>query len=207
MSHQYDLAIVRELINAAFGLEDLNNFCFDHFRSVYDEFVETDRKSHRVRQLVAMAERKGQLEQLLNLVRQQNPGKYAKFQAGLTTGPTASVELRQEADEANQPLGDQHEPTSRININAPEAQIGAVGEKVNIEDGIHFGSKLEQSGQTIHGDQYNAGRDIMVNKTASESAGLPNTKFWIWVLAIGAIITIIAGIISSVSDGLSILGY
>jgi hypothetical protein len=75
----HNLAAIRELLSAAFGDEDLNNFCADHFRTVYDQFTAGQVRSARVRALVDYADRRRELDRLLAAVKEANPAVYAEF--------------------------------------------------------------------------------------------------------------------------------
>ena len=131
----YNLSTIRQLITDAFDLEGLNTFCFDHFRPVYDQFQESDRKIARVRMLLEHAERKSELARLLSLIQQENPGKYAQYagQLGQVATPTQP---------ASPPSG---------------------------------GSIFNQSGQQIHGQQYNVAGNLTLNQGEPASPGQPAT--------------------------------
>jgi hypothetical protein len=75
----HNLAAIRELLIAAFGDEDLNNFCADHFRPVYEQFTAGQVRSARVRALVDHADRRRELDRLLAAVKEANPAVYAEF--------------------------------------------------------------------------------------------------------------------------------
>ncbi len=81
----YNLAAVRELIEAAFGDEELNSFCFDHFPDVYRQFTAGQIKGARVRMMVEYAQRHGLLGHLLKEIRHANPHQYATFAPRLRT--------------------------------------------------------------------------------------------------------------------------
>lgn len=130
----YNLSAVRQLITDAFDLEGLNSFCYDYFRSVYDQFQDTDRKTTRVRMLLEHAERKGELAQLLNLIQQENPGKYKQY-AGQLGQATASP---------------------------PDSSPSSSGAIFN------------QSGQQIHGHQYNVAGNLTLNQGKPASPGQPD---------------------------------
>ncbi|HLB69797.1 MAG TPA: hypothetical protein VJJ51_02010, partial [Candidatus Methanoperedens sp.] len=75
----YDIAKIRELLEAAFSEEDLSNFCFDHYVSVYEQFTSGHTKSTRVRLLITYAEKNNLIDDLLIRLNQKNPHKYAEF--------------------------------------------------------------------------------------------------------------------------------
>jgi hypothetical protein len=89
----HNLAAIRELLTAAFGDEDLNNFCADHFRPVYDTFTAGQDRRARVRALVDYADRHRELDRLLAAVKEANRAVYAEFELRLSVtvvpGPVA----------------------------------------------------------------------------------------------------------------------
>jgi hypothetical protein len=87
MNAKYDLKVIRDLVNEAFDLTGLNDFCLFYFRAVYDEFVESDRKGERVRRLIEYAKRQAELDLLLSRIKEENPGKYNEFLPRLTGVP------------------------------------------------------------------------------------------------------------------------
>jgi hypothetical protein len=81
----HDFAAIRELVDAAFGDEDLSAFCCDHCPRVYEQFTAGQTKGARVRMLVDYARRHGLVDQLLAEVERANPHKYAEFAPRLKT--------------------------------------------------------------------------------------------------------------------------
>ncbi len=79
-----NLVIIRELIDAAFNMSELNQFVSIHFKDVYARYVETDRKDVRISRLVEMADRRGAIAYLVDLIAVENPGKFAEFVDRLT---------------------------------------------------------------------------------------------------------------------------
>ncbi len=90
---RYDLATIRELLEAAFSEEDLSNFCFDHFLPVYEQFTGGQTRSARVRMLITYAEKNSNLDDLLARIKQENSHKYAEFESRLKV---SSVDLKQQ---------------------------------------------------------------------------------------------------------------
>ena len=86
----YDLAIIRELLEAAFGDEELSNFCFDNLPEVYEQFTGGQFKSARVRLIIIYAEKNSLLDKLLAGIKQKNPHKYAEFESRLKARPSDS---------------------------------------------------------------------------------------------------------------------
>ena len=87
----YNLAAIRKLVAAAFNDEELRTFCFDHFPAVYEEFAAGQAKGDRVLSLVSYAERQGQLDTLLDAIKQANPYQFDRFEADVRSaiGPEA----------------------------------------------------------------------------------------------------------------------
>ena len=79
----YNLAAIRKLVSAAFNDEELRTFCFDHFSAVYEEFAAGQAKGDRVLSLVSYAERQGQLDTLLDAIKQRNPHQFDRVEAEL----------------------------------------------------------------------------------------------------------------------------
>lgn len=83
----YDIAIIRELLEAAFSEEDISNFCFDHYISVYEQFTAGQTKSFRVRLLIIYAEKNNLIDDMLTKIKQKNPHKCAEFESRLKASP------------------------------------------------------------------------------------------------------------------------
>jgi hypothetical protein len=80
---QWNTANIRELLNAAFNDEELQTFCFDYFRSVYDNFGGGTSKGDKIQSLLDYCERENRIPDLLARVRHAKPTKYAEFESGL----------------------------------------------------------------------------------------------------------------------------
>jgi hypothetical protein len=90
-----DTAAVRELLIAAFSDEELTTFCYDHFRPVYEEFAGGMSRTAKAQRLVEFCERKGQMAELLALVKQKNAYQYGRYESRLrgSTPPPAADPL------------------------------------------------------------------------------------------------------------------
>lgn len=77
--YQKESLVVRELINAAFNDEELIICCYDHFRSVHDQFSTGMSKGQKIQCLLDYANRYGQVERLLALIEQLNPSQYTRY--------------------------------------------------------------------------------------------------------------------------------
>lgn len=103
-------------------------------------------------------------------------------------------------------------------LNPPQTHIGGnihgdvVGSDKVGGDKV-AGNKIErqtiydQHGQTVQGDQVNAGRDVIINQPPEPSPGPPDRRFWQIAVSVGIIITIITGVVTIFSDSLSIISY
>ena len=69
----FDTAAVRELMLSAFNDEELGTFCFDYFRPVYEDFAPGMTKPQKIQRLLEYAERRGQMEALLDSVARGTP--------------------------------------------------------------------------------------------------------------------------------------
>ncbi len=58
----YNISALRKLLEVAFSDEDLQNFCYDNFHPVYEQFTAGQFKGARIRFLIDYAKRNGVLE-------------------------------------------------------------------------------------------------------------------------------------------------
>jgi hypothetical protein len=75
----WNMAAIRSLLTAAFDDEELTTLCFDHFRPVYEDLSSGMSKGEKVQRLLDYCDRHGQLEELLEHVRERNSAQYARF--------------------------------------------------------------------------------------------------------------------------------
>jgi hypothetical protein len=75
----WDTATARQLLTVAFDDEELTVLCFDHFRPVYESFGSGMSKGEKVQRLLDYCVRHGQVEELLEHVRERNSVQYARF--------------------------------------------------------------------------------------------------------------------------------
>jgi hypothetical protein len=93
----YHTATLRQLISEAFSDEEFALFCYDYFRPVWKNFTEGQSQLQRIQELIAFAERYGQLDYLVGQVRKANEVQYGRFRDSLLPG--ASPSPRTPADE------------------------------------------------------------------------------------------------------------
>jgi hypothetical protein len=75
----YNTNAIRELLIAALGDQEVVTFCFDHFRSVYENFTPEMGRLWKIQLLIDHCERHEQFAKLLTLVKDINPSQYNKF--------------------------------------------------------------------------------------------------------------------------------
>jgi hypothetical protein len=107
MSPQYDLAVVRTLLEKAFSMSDLDTLAFDLFHELYDRFPANLTKPQKAIEIVDYAEANGGMSRLLNYVRERNPYQYSQFagrlvktagEEGGNRGQIADIYLVQERE-------------------------------------------------------------------------------------------------------------
>lgn len=75
----WNTATIRELLIAALTDEELTALCFDHFRSVYEQFSTGMSKTDKVQRLLDFCHRFDQVKKLLSLIKERVPAQYACF--------------------------------------------------------------------------------------------------------------------------------
>ncbi len=75
----YNTVAIRELLNSVFSDADLEVFCYDHFRPVYDKFASQTNRLLKIQLLIDHCERSGQFDELLTQLHEINPKQYNKF--------------------------------------------------------------------------------------------------------------------------------
>jgi hypothetical protein len=123
----YNTAVIRELINAAFSDQELTTFCYDHFRSVFDQFAADMNRQRKIQLLLEYSENQAQLEELLARIEQVNPVQYHKYEPWLfTPGQPSTVSQFQSEGaspgEAALPKLIQS-PSSRVDLKATEKTL------------------------------------------------------------------------------------
>jgi len=86
----YQLRNIRKLLTTAFSDEELRQLCYDEsqFRPVYEQFVTGMSKNQMVQRLLEYCERKGLLDELLEIVEEETPAAYSNFAGKLVSGST-----------------------------------------------------------------------------------------------------------------------
>jgi hypothetical protein len=80
---RYDTNTIRQLLHEALDDEGLTALCYDYFRDVYEAFAAGMSKYDKVQNLIEYCDRQGQLDKLLDQVRQLNPYQYEQFRSQL----------------------------------------------------------------------------------------------------------------------------
>lgn len=97
---EWNTAAIRDLVGAAFSDEEVTTLCFDHFRSVYEEFSSGMSKRDKIQRLLDYCERHDQLSKLVRLVKELNQAQYNRYASRLEQAPRKEPA---EADEARGP--------------------------------------------------------------------------------------------------------
>lgn len=71
-----DTAKLREWLHDVFDEDELDSFCFDHFRSVYNRFALGMSRTRKIQVLIEHCDQQNKLLTLLNLMRQQKPSYF-----------------------------------------------------------------------------------------------------------------------------------
>lgn len=83
----YNIPAIQELINKGFSAQEVEHLCFYHFREVYDDFAPEMSKQAKIRRWVEYCDGKSEFPDLLALLKEKNPKKYAEFESRLTMEP------------------------------------------------------------------------------------------------------------------------
>jgi hypothetical protein len=75
----YNIAAIRDLLNAIFDDEQLEIFCYDYFRPVHDAFAHGMTRIWKIHLLIKYCETYDQINGLLNLLQEINPAQYEKY--------------------------------------------------------------------------------------------------------------------------------
>jgi hypothetical protein len=79
VNRNWDTDVIRQLLTEAFDDQELTTLCFDHFRTVYENLSSGMSKGQKIQYLLDYCVRQGQIEVLLELVKERNPTKYDHF--------------------------------------------------------------------------------------------------------------------------------
>ncbi|WP_423226316.1 hypothetical protein [Candidatus Amarolinea aalborgensis] len=89
---RYNTAAIRDLLNQALSDDELNTLVFDHFREIYDNyFTASLTRQQKTQILLEQAERRGETERLLALVRELNPAQVTAFADQVLRVPPAAA--------------------------------------------------------------------------------------------------------------------
>lgn len=78
-SNKYNTAAIRQLLIEALSDEDLTIWCYDYFREVYQKFALNMSFPRKVQLLIEHCDRNNLFDELLFLLKELNPNKYAQF--------------------------------------------------------------------------------------------------------------------------------
>ncbi len=79
----YNYAVIRELVEAAFDDEGLAIFCYDNFNDVAEQFTAGQTRKARIQLLIDYVKRHGLTNRLLTGIQEANPYQYGNFESGL----------------------------------------------------------------------------------------------------------------------------
>ncbi len=79
----HNTAAIRDLLNAAFGDEELTTMCFDRFPTVYNNFGTGMSKGQKIQQLLDYCIRREQIPALLEQIQARNPAQFARYEGRL----------------------------------------------------------------------------------------------------------------------------
>lgn len=85
----YDIAIIRELVEEALTSDMISTLCFDHFYPIYKQFTDGQNKSQRVRLLIDHVISEREVEKLLTSIEEINPNVYVEFKDRLIIKPVS----------------------------------------------------------------------------------------------------------------------
>ena len=85
-------AAIRELLLNAFGEEDFDFFCYDHFREVYRDFAPRMSLPDKTEALLEFVDQHNEIDRLLELIKEANPTAYEKIYLPLAETTTEPVE-------------------------------------------------------------------------------------------------------------------
>ena len=89
---RYNTAAIRDLLNQALSDDELNTLVFDHFREIYDNyFTASLTRQQKTQILLEQAERRGETERLLGLVRELNPAQVTAYADQVLRLPPATA--------------------------------------------------------------------------------------------------------------------
>lgn len=101
----YDLSVVRQLLEAAFSIEDVDTLTFDLFHELYDNPSPSLNKRGKVKAVVEHARQRGRIEELLAYTRRHNAYQYNQFTARLVV---------QEMEQAAVPPAEPPAPSANV---------------------------------------------------------------------------------------------
>jgi hypothetical protein len=152
----YNFRNIRKLLTAAFSDEELRQLCYDlpQFRPIYEkEFSTGMSKGKMIQQLLEYCDHKGLMAELLTVIREEVPDRYAEFAGKLRYGEavgkpsamrdpeTAAKHIRNLVKQKTRRLhalqeqealyGISTPPEIRIQIEDLEAEIVELKEKLN----------------------------------------------------------------------------
>jgi hypothetical protein len=79
----YNTEAIRRLLLAAFSDEEFTIFCYDNFREVHQKFSASMTFTAKAQLMIEYCERRSEFDELLALIEEANPARYAEFAPSL----------------------------------------------------------------------------------------------------------------------------
>ncbi|MEE3717283.1 alpha/beta hydrolase [Tumidithrix elongata RA019] len=98
----YNLADIRKLVKNALPNQDFDNFVFDYFPSVREQFTDGQLLDARIRLLLDYANTRREIPKLLNAIQECNPTVYQEFASKLGNSIKPDTDLAQSNQEVKQ---------------------------------------------------------------------------------------------------------
>ena len=109
----YNLHTIRELLGEAFSSGEITTLAFDLFHDIYQDFTAGMTRSTKIEMVVANANKKGRIPDLLKYVQEKNAYQYGRY-ANKLKSPSPSQEAQPTSQTTTSPASSTQEPTFGI---------------------------------------------------------------------------------------------
>lgn len=75
----YNLEIIRRLLDESFDAEEISSLAYDRFRTVYAEFTAATSKSRMLSAIITNAKKNGRIPDLIDYVQENSPYYYREY--------------------------------------------------------------------------------------------------------------------------------
>lgn len=79
----YNIPALRQLLSKTFSDDQITFIAYDYFRPVYDQFSAGMGKHYKLQRLIEYVERTQKFDELLELIKEENPAQYEAFEKDL----------------------------------------------------------------------------------------------------------------------------